>query len=509
MIQYFKTLLTLLDNKINPIAVKEMRQAVRSRYITLLLQLYLLIELLMTGFYLLTIDINDLSSGGMDLFVPLMILLFIANLICVPVYTSTRLAKEVRENDAMFSTTLTPMQIVRGKFLCGLFISLLLFSAAAPFVILTYLLRGLDISQILSTLYWSFLTIQVFNCYGIVFGALNINKVLRAIIGCIMGFAIIGFLDNLPYGGFSFISSVSSIDWESIFIVTLVFLFMGEAFMTLAACLLSPISYNRMTRPRIFATVSFFSLMIIAVLYHLFTLRDVYIDVTGAVVFIVTLAFLGIGLCERTSLSVRQIQQIPRSPVLRILAFPFFTCVGSAIVWFILMFGLLLLFDYLFNHSVACERLADMDFPFPFLAMILFYSTCGMLIRIGIDRWRRDNLSQRLPDNPHITIYPSPQKGISTVAYTMFLIAVPSLIPLLFIFSRGSELREALFFFSPFNYMDDYGPKRNDFIPVLFGLVSSAFLIIYSVISFLRYYSLGPTNAEPTNLNTASKQGQI
>ena len=40
MIQLFKNIFASLDNKINPIAVKEMRQAVRSRYITLLLQLY-------------------------------------------------------------------------------------------------------------------------------------------------------------------------------------------------------------------------------------------------------------------------------------------------------------------------------------------------------------------------------------------------------------------------------------------------------------------------------------
>lgn len=506
MIQVFKNIFAALDNKINPIAVKEMRQAVRSRYITLLLQLYLLIELLMTAFYLLTIDTNDLSSGGVDLFIPLMILLFIANLVCVPAYTSTRLAKEVQNNDAMFSTTLTPMQIVRGKFLCGLFISLLLFSAAAPFVILTYLLRGLDISQILSTLYWSFLTIQVFNCYGIVFGALNINKVLRAIIGCIMGFAIIGMLDSLPYG-FSFISTVSSINWESFFIVTLVFFFLAEAFITLAACLLSPISFNRMTRPRIFVTVSSCSLMIIALIYYFFSLSDVYIEIACAFTFVTILAFLGIGLCERTGLSARQIQQIPRNPFLRILAFPFFTCVGSAVVWFILMVGLLLTYDILFDHSVIFEHLTDMDFPFPFLGMILFYSTCGMLIRVGIDRWRRDNQSQRLPDNSRIVIYPAPQKGISTVAYTLFLIAIPSLIPLLFVFSRGTELSETLFFFSPFNYIDDYPPKKNNFIPVLFALVSSGILIIYSAISFLRYYSLGSANTEPSNLNTADKQG--
>ena len=313
MTQFFNKLFAALDNKINPIAVKEMRQAVRSRYITLLLQLYLIIELLMTGFYILTFDTSNLTTGGEDLFIPLMILLFIVNLVCVPVYSSNRLAKEVRDNDAMFSTTLTPMQIVRGKFFCGLIISLLLYSAAAPFIILTYLLRGLDISQILSTLYWSFLIIQLLNCYGIVFGALNINNALRAILGCIMGFAIVGVIDSLPYR-FSFISSVSSLDWETFFILTLFLVFLSEAFMTLAACLLSPISFNRMTRPRVFATVSSFLLIIIAVIHKSLTASDFYIETAEVFMFVISLAFLGIGLCERTTLSVRQIRTLCRTP---------------------------------------------------------------------------------------------------------------------------------------------------------------------------------------------------
>ncbi|MBR5161886.1 MAG: hypothetical protein IKW80_09690 [Thermoguttaceae bacterium] len=486
MIQYFKNIFASLDNKINPIAVKEMRQAVRSRYITLLLQLYLLIELLMTGFYLLTFDTNNLTTGGSELFLPLIFLLFIANLVCVPVYTSNRLAREIRDNDAMFSTTLTPMQIVRGKFFCGLIISLLLFSAAAPFVILTYLLRGLDISQILSTLYWTFLIVQVLNCYGIVFGALNINNVLRAILGCIMGFAIVGLLDSMPLS-FSLISAVSSMDWEAFFIVTLVLLFLGEAFIMLAACLLSPITFNRMTRPRIFATVSSFSLMIIAIIYNIFSTSDDYIETALAFSFFISLIFLGIGLCERTKLSVRQIQQIPRSPLLRVFAFPFFTGVGSAVVWFILMFDIVILYDIGFNQGDIFDNFLSMKFPFPFLCMILFYSTCGMLIRIGIDAWRRNNASQRVPEDHRIVIYPAPQKGIATVAYTFFLIAIPSLIPLLFVFSHGSDLREALFYFSPFNYLETYRSKEV-FIPVFFGIVSAGVLIIYSVISFLNYF---------------------
>ena len=503
MIQYFKNLFAALDNRINPIAIKEMRQAVRSRYITLLLQLYLLTELLVSGIFLLTFDTKNLTSGGTELFTPLVILLFIVNLVCVPVYTSTRLTREVRGNDAMFSSTLTPMQIVRGKFYCGLIISLLLFSAAAPFIILTYLLRGLDIQEILLTLYWTFLTIQVFNCYGIVFGALNINIVIRIILATIMGFAIMGILDSFSFGTFS---SVSSADWEVFIIATLIFLFLGESFMMLAACMLSPVSFNRMTRPRIFATVSSLLLFLIALVHKFITSSNNYLEAAFAFIFVMSIVFLGIGLCERTTLSARQIQQIPRNPLWRALAFPFFTGVGSAIAWFFMMFGFLLFSDAAYLNGELLRSLVTMERPFPFLYVSLFYVLCGMLVRAGIDYWRHNNLNYRLPENPRIVIYPAPQNGSMTILYSLILIAIPSIIPALFIFNTSSGIQDFLFSFSPFNYLDYYPSSDKHLIPRLFGFFSISILFIFSIFSFLYYYSRVSMNSESSNLNSTDKQ---
>lgn len=481
MIEYFKNLFAALDNRINPIAIKEMRQAVRSRYITMLLQIYLLIELIVAGFYLLTFDARDLSTGGTDLFSFFIGLLIIANLICVPVYTSTRLTKEVRGNDAMFSSALTPMQIVRGKFYCGLIISLLLFSAATPFIIVTYLLRGLDIQDILLSLYWTFLIIQVFNCYGIAFGALNFNVVLRIFLAIVMGFALMGIIENLSFG---LLSSFSSASWETILVLTIFSLFLGESFLILAGSILSPISFNRMTRPRIFATASSCALLIISFVYSYYTSNDDYIEMALVVTFVITLVFLGIGLCERMSLSSRQIQQIPGNLILRVLAFPFFSGVGSAIAWFIMMFGILLTFDC-YAETWIINDFAQTSGVFPFLYMILFYSTCGLLIRLGVDKFRRDNLSQILPENPHIVIYPTPQQGFTTIVYSLILMAIPSLIPFLLLFNQPLDMGD-YFCFSPLYYMTDVIGNKN-MIPQIFGFFSAIILIIYCLISFVYY----------------------
>ena len=477
MIEYFKNLFVTLDNNINPIAVKEMRQAVRSRYITLLLQLYLLIELLVAGFFLITFDPKDLSSGGADLFSFFIGLLIVANLICVPVYTSTRLTKEVRGNDAIFSSTLTPMQIVRGKFYCGLIISLLLFSAAAPFIIVTYLLRGLDIQDILMALYGAFLLVQVLNCFAIAFGSINVNIVMRVILAIVMVYIFFGILEEV-------LSSVGSIDWETILVITFLSLFSGEAFLTLAASMLSPISFNRMTRPRIFATASSIFLIIIASIYCYISSKDDFIAMALLLTFAVSLILLGIGLCERWSLSSRQIQQIPRNSILRILAFPFFSGIGSAIAWFIMMFGMLFAIDS-FAQTWIMDDFLQTDGVFPFIYMVLFYSTCGMMIRLGIDSFRRSNLGKSLPENPYIVIYPTPLKGFTTVVYTLILMSIPSLLPFLLLFSQPLDMGD-YFCFSPLYYVMDVSDDKK-MIPQIFGFFSIVVLIICCIASFIHY----------------------
>ena len=132
--------------------------------------------------------------------------------------------------------------------------------------------------------------------------------------------------------------------------------------------------------------------------------------------FAIAFIFLGIGLCERWSLSSRQIQQIPHNPILRILAFPFFSGIGSAIAWFIMMFGVLLAID-IFAETGVLESFMQTNDAFPFIYMMLFYLTCGMMIRLGVDSFRRSNLSQMLPENPHIVIYPTPQPVFDTYVY--------------------------------------------------------------------------------------------
>ena len=148
-----------LDDWINPIVVKELRQAVKSRMVVGILLLFLGLQLFLLGFYLLTREFSgqaqtvDWSAGNSVFRVQQGILLWTI-MILVPAYAAVRLAAERSEQnvDLMFISTLRPASIVWGKFFAAVVLAFLIFSACAPFMTFCYLLRGIDIPTIMVVL---------------------------------------------------------------------------------------------------------------------------------------------------------------------------------------------------------------------------------------------------------------------------------------------------------------------------------------------------------------------
>ena len=89
-------------------------------------------------------------DGGRNVFMFLLGILLITCIGFVPLYSGIRLSLERNDAniDLFFVTTITPGAIVRGKYLTAMALTLLIFSACMPFMILTYLLRGIDLPTI-------------------------------------------------------------------------------------------------------------------------------------------------------------------------------------------------------------------------------------------------------------------------------------------------------------------------------------------------------------------------
>lgn len=244
-------------------AVKEFRQAVQSRWVVAVLILFLLLNLTVVGGYLLlSPDIQTDTDGGQGVFAALMAILAFTCMGFVPAYTGIRLSLERHSTDIdlFFITTITPGAIVRGKYLTAMAITLLIFSTCMPFMVLTYLLRGIDLPTIFMILASCFVLCAAANALGLFAGAVSGGWLIRGLVA--IGAAII--LIYLAFGvaaglqAFMFFGpGVFGLDIE-VWIGIATFLAleaMGIGLLyVFSVALLSPRPTNRMMVPRLYLT---------------------------------------------------------------------------------------------------------------------------------------------------------------------------------------------------------------------------------------------------------------
>ncbi len=192
-------ILNKLDDLLNPIAVKELRQAVKSRIVMSALMLFLLVQLSIL-LYILWFDYNRPNErvnlqAGAEIFRVLQAFLLGMCMLLVPAYAGVRLAAEHSDTnvDLLFISTLRPRGIIAGKLLASIALILLIFSACAPFMTFTYLLRGIDIPSILLVLALDFLVVLLGTQAAIFLGIVPANVGLKLLLGLI-GLSVLGTL---------------------------------------------------------------------------------------------------------------------------------------------------------------------------------------------------------------------------------------------------------------------------------------------------------------------------
>jgi ABC-type transport system involved in multi-copper enzyme maturation permease subunit len=148
---WFEATLARFGDRLNPILVKEARQALKSRQFTVTF-----ILVLVAGWCWSIIGIAWMgpsvywSSNGPSMFFGYFMILAFPLLVIVPfgAYRSLSDEREDRTYELLSITTLRPRQIVAGK-LAGASLQMLVYlSAISPCLAFTYLLRGLDIVTI-------------------------------------------------------------------------------------------------------------------------------------------------------------------------------------------------------------------------------------------------------------------------------------------------------------------------------------------------------------------------
>lgn len=137
----------LLDDRWNPILVKEVRQALRGRFFRVAF-VCTLVGVTVASLALITgMGETPSPSEGRSYFAGVFLFLLVAVMGLVPFQAFTAMGAEWEENtyDLLVLSHLRPRGIVTGKFLAALVQALLYFSAFTPFLVFAFLLQQVDL----------------------------------------------------------------------------------------------------------------------------------------------------------------------------------------------------------------------------------------------------------------------------------------------------------------------------------------------------------------------------
>lgn len=184
----------VLGDRLNPILVKEVRQALRGRYFRLLFVLTL------TGAsFVGLVMIADGAAGGWggdmgpQFFAAMFGILAAAVHGFVPFSAFMSTSSEWEENtyDLLVLSNLSPLQLTLGKLYSSQIQALLFYSAFAPFLAFGFLMNGVDLYSVVVLLVGSMIVSSTFSLFSIALSSLTRARFLRMVIMALLAAALV------------------------------------------------------------------------------------------------------------------------------------------------------------------------------------------------------------------------------------------------------------------------------------------------------------------------------
>jgi hypothetical protein len=380
-----------LDDRLNPIAVKELRQAVRGKFVAVAVILSLFGQLLAVAFLAASSSFLsptvDQQGGGPAAFMALYGVLFTICIFLIPAYSGFRMAAERSDAniDLLFITTIQPHTIVIGKLISIVAMVVLLFSASLPFLVFSYVLRGIDLISILILLFVAFATVINHSLLALCVGCLPASKPFKILLAA--AFFLGTFLIFPPVLAFAsqtlrvgiglFVMTMSGL---VTFAVTTVAV-QAILLIVTTAMLMPPVA-NRALPIRATLAVMWVLTYAGAALFRDRSGTNRALDAwaVGALVVISLVLLSAVG--ERESWAPRVARTIPSHPLRRFLAFVFFSGAGGGVLWCLFFYAATIALYVLTQTGTSSVRaLADGA-----LCMLAYALTAALIRRKWLTR---------------------------------------------------------------------------------------------------------------------------
>lgn len=334
-----------LNDAINPVLMKEVRQSLRGRYFKSSFLATLVLALLVALMTIATSAPTALPLGE-SLFTNIFVYLLAATQILVPLAAFLSLGQEWEENtlDLLLLADLRPRAIVLGKLMAAGIHVLIYYSAFTPFVVLAFLLRGLDLMNILTLLALSALASLVSTLVALALSSLARTRPSRVVLIALVAVASVYVVFRSPAWVFALLRSSGLFRTSGLAVQTLFWSSMAAAVAAFAFAVtcgrLAHAQENRSTGLRILIAATGACLTgWMAYLYR--SLRDPDTLVQSAIftIWLITLPCLFLA-TEAEAMPALVRRRVPRQAGLAALATPFLPGGSRGFLFWLLMQGL-------------------------------------------------------------------------------------------------------------------------------------------------------------------------
>lgn len=358
--------------------VRELRQSVRNRVINFGLLIYLTIMVVISLYFLLDYSVNPARSTdlGEQMSKILIMVVLHCSLIAIVLHTVGRLILERIHQDLMYYSTMKPSEFVMGKWMGGLIISLVFYSATLPFLCIAYLFRGIDITTLVADLSYTFAMVQLLHLCAITLfaGTHSIaTAVFRGAGLLAIGAGIYYILLDIFLGEFHRFGFSTTLFFTGIFYVLLP----GVLFFV-AKGQFAPPESNRIWGFRVFSTVVLLLSFSILFILDFMPRFDGILSIWYFFLPYPLCCFFFISICERSEYGLRLRQSIPAKNPARLFAFPFYSGDCNGLVWS--AFWILLSVPIWFmmpSHSYGDEEMLSIS---SMVLLFFFYAVLSLVL---------------------------------------------------------------------------------------------------------------------------------
>jgi len=325
-----------VSDRLNPILVKETRQALKSRQFIVTFLLMLISAWLISVFGTLAAgDSLEFGSAGRGLFTSYFVVLAIAIFVVVP-YSAYRGLLNERDQttlELLNITSLSPRQMIWGKLWSAMAQVFIFYSAIAPFIAFTSMLQGFDVALVAFALAISILVTLCLTMFTLMLAAIPQNKHLQGLMTAAV-FSVLLFVISMIFSAVPvMLMETISFDEKEFWIVVGSIVIAGLSFFFLftqiAIAHLTFDADNRSTGIRVACSAQFvlywsavgFSQYMLGGGRTYFPSDAAGVLAAWCLIYITVIGFFAATEADFVSRRVRR--GIPKTPLLRLLATPF------------------------------------------------------------------------------------------------------------------------------------------------------------------------------------------